>query len=121
MGVVLFFIFLCKHAIADIAIQSIRPPCDKSWFFNKGLQLHALDHSLLTLAILLFVVNPVTAFALAFFDYIAHVTIDWAKTNLLKQFGIPRHGPIYWNIQSLDQIMHYATYMAIVMYVVNHT
>ena len=117
MELVLFFLLLCKHAIADLAIQSLRPPCDKSSYLRKGLHLHAFDHSALTFLVLLFFVNPITALCIALFDYVVHLNIDCIKTNILKYFDIPRSGSKFWAIQAFDQIAHYATYFAIALYV----
>ena len=96
METVILFSLLCKHAVADLAVQSFRIPCTKRLYFNKGLHLHALDH------------------AFAVLDYVAHWHIDCFKSKLLWIFEIPRDGALFWRIQTCDQILHYATYALIV-------
>ena len=114
METVILFSLLCKHAVADLAVQSSRIPTTKRLYFNKGLHLHALDHAVLTLLVLLFFINPWLAVAFAVLDYVAHWHIDCLKSKLLWTFGIPRDGSVFWCIQTCDQISHYATYALIV-------
>lgn len=118
MEVYLLFSLLCKHAIADLAIQSARKPIDKSQYFSKGLHLHALDHGILTFIVLIFFINPIYALLWGVVDYIVHGIIDYAKTNFLKLFNIPREGELFWSIQTIDQLLHYTTYFAITLLVV---
>ena len=106
METVILFSLLCKHAVADLAVQSLRIP---------GLHIHALDHAVLTLLVLLvFSINPWLALAFAVLDYVAHWHIDCFKSKLLWIFEIPRDGALFWRIQTCDQILHYATYALIV-------
>ena len=86
---IILFALLCKHAVADLAIQSFRVPSTKRLWLNKGLHLHSLDHAVLTFLVLLFWVNPWLALGYALIDYIAYWHIDWAKPNVLWKFGIP--------------------------------
>ena len=115
METVILFSLLCKHAVADLAVQSLRIPSNKRLYFNKGLHIHALDHAVLTLLVLLvFSINPWLALAFAVLDYVAHWHIDCFKSKLLWIFEIPRDGALFWRIQTCDQILHYATYALIV-------
>ena len=114
METVILFSLLCKHAVADLAVQSLRIPSNKRLYFNKGLHIHALDHAVLTLLVLVFFINPWLALAFAVLDYVAHWHIDCLKSKLLWTFGIPRDGSVFWCIQTCDQISHYATYALIV-------
>ena len=111
----ILFLLVCKHAIADLAVQSLRKPSKKRLYLNKGLHIHSLDHSVLTFAVLVFFVNPFFALLLAFIDYVAHWHIDWVKSNILWVFGIPRDGGAFWRLQTFDQIFHFATYAFIII------
>ncbi len=110
----ILFLLVCKHAVADLAVQSFRKPSKKRLYLNKGLHIHAVDHSVLTFAVLVFFVNPMAAIAYAIIDYIAHWHIDWIKSNILWLFGISREGKGFWRLQTFDQIFHFATYAFIV-------
>ena len=111
---VTLFLLMCKHSVADLALQSLRKPTTKRLYFNKGLHIHALDHAALTLVVLVFFINPWLALAFAVLDYVAHWHIDCFKSKLLWIFEIPRDGALFWRIQTCDQILHYATYALIV-------
>jgi len=113
-SLLILFVLMCKHAVADLAIQSFRKPSTKRLYFNKGLHVHSLDHGILTFAVLLFWISPLSALCYAIFDYVAHWHIDWTKSNILHKFKIKRLTPAFWRLQTLDQIGHYATYAFIV-------
>ena len=115
---IILFALMCKHAVADLAIQSFRSPSKKRLWLNKGLHLHAVDHAVLTFIVLLFWVNPWLALGYALIDYVAHWHIDWLKSNILWIFGIPREGKGFWRLQTVDQILNYSTYMFIVSLIV---
>ena len=53
----ILFLLVCKHAVADLAVQSFRKPSKKRLYLNKGLHIHAVDHSVLTFAVLVFFDN----------------------------------------------------------------
>jgi len=111
---VILFMLMCKHPVADLAVQSLRDPTTKRLYLNKGLHVHSFDHAVLTLFVLVFFINPWLALASAILDYVAHWHIDWFKSKMLWVFDIPREGPVFWWIQTCDQISHYATYALIV-------
>jgi hypothetical protein len=110
----ILFLLVCKHACADLGIQSFRTPSKKHLYWNTGLHTHALDHAVLTFVVLAIFVNPWFALVLALLDYVAHWHIDFTKSNLLIIFGIPRDKPVFWRIQTFDQIFHFCTYAYIV-------
>ena len=112
-SLLILFVLMCKHAVADLAIQSFRKPSGKRQYFNKGLHLHSLDHGFLTFIVLLFWVSPLSALCYAIFDYVAHWHIDWTKANFNHKFNIKRLTPVFWRVQTFDQIAHYSTYMFI--------
>jgi hypothetical protein len=116
MGVetIILFLLMCKHTLADLAMQQIRKPATKRLYLNKGLHVHALDHAVLTLVVLVFFINPWLALVFAVLDYVTHWHIDWFKSKMLWIFEIPREGSLFWCIQTCDQLCHYATYALIV-------
>ena len=115
---IILFALMCKHAVADLAIQSFRLPSTKRLWLNKGLHLHAMDHGILTFLVLLIWINPLVALGCALVDYFFHWQIDFTKSNIIYKFNIERLGPSFWRLQTLDQILHYATYLFIVYLIV---
>ena len=87
-SLLILFVLMCKHAVADLAIQSFRKPTTKRLYFNKGLHWHSLDHGILTFIVLLFWVSPISALGYAMLDYVAHWHIDWTKSNINHKFNI---------------------------------
>lgn len=115
----LLILLMIKHAVADLLLQTIRPPADKTDYFNRGLHWHSFDHSILTLIVLIHFVDWDIAIALALADYIIHLHIDFIKSTICARINITRQDVNYWRIQTLDQIAHYLTYYGIV-YVVQY-
>ena len=111
---IILFALMCKHAVADLAIQSFRVPSKKRLWLNRGLHLHAMDHAVLTFLVLLFFVNPWLALGFALIDYVAHWHIDWSKTVFYTKFNWQGTEKRFWRLQSLDQMLHYATAFLIV-------
>lgn len=117
--VLVLILLMIKHAIADLLLQTLRPPCDKTDYIGKGLHWHAFDHSILTLLVLIHFVGWDMAIVLAVVDYIIHMHIDFIKSTICKRINIIRQDVAYWRIQTLDQIAHYLTYYGIVYYIYN--
>lgn len=117
---VLLLLLMIKHSIADLAIQSMRTPSNKSNIINPGLHLHAADHGILTFLVLIFFTQLHIALFFGIMDYIIHVLVDHIKSRILVRYNIPRQGSKYWSIQSVDQISHYLTYGLIVYLFANY-
>ena len=115
----LIILLMIKHAVADLYIQTVRPPCDKTDYLSKGLHWHAFDHGILTLLVLIHFVEWDMAIALAVADYFIHLHIDFFKSTICKRINISRQDTTYWKIQTFDQIAHYLTYYGIVYYISN--
>lgn len=108
---VLYGLFI-KHAIADLAIQSLRTPGDKSNLRNPKGWLHAGDHSILTFIVVLVVTFDIeNAIIIGALDYVLHFIIDFYKTKLVKRYNLTSDQKQYWAVQALDQILHYTCYL----------
>ena len=112
----LYFLFALyiKHAFADMFTQTyIKQPFTKLKYFDNGHR-HYLHHGLSNFAVCLFFVSPTWAIIYSVFDYIAHWHIDWGKTVFYTKFDWKRTEKRFWRLQSLDQMLHYATAFLIV-------
>jgi len=112
---VVLFLLMLKHSVADLLFQAMRPMPNKSNYLDKGLWLHALDHGVLTFFVMLLFVDYKWALAMAVLDMLLHANIDWAKTTIAKAKNWKRDTTVFWKFQTLDQMLHYATYFLIVV------
>lgn len=112
----ILFALLMKHAVADLLIQSLRPPGDKSKIFSKTNFYHSADHGILTgIVLLAFLIPWELVIALAILDFVLHYLIDWSKTNFVKHMDWDRDGKAFWRVQAFDQMGHYLTYMLLIV------
>ena len=87
-GLIILYGLFVKHAIADLAMQSLRKtPGDKSDLKSPKGYIHAADHAALTfIVIALLTNNVVISISIALLDYVLHFTIDYFKTKIIKKF-----------------------------------
>ena len=108
---------LAKHALADLLIQSIRKPGDKTNFKDPKGYLHAMDHGILTsLAIFLLTTDLASAILLGLADAVLHYSIDFVKSNIVKRKKLTTDHGVFWAIQAVDQLAHYTCYVGIIIY-----
>ena len=111
---VLLFLLILKHSFADMFLQTFNKNIDKTRYFGRG-QIHYSQHSILTFFICLpFAHGFECAVLLAMFDHLAHWHIDYWKSTCVKMLKIPRLSFTFYRIQTVDQMLHFATYAAIV-------
>jgi len=115
---ILTFIFLlfAKHAVCDLAIQRLFPS-NKTQYFNKVAHLHYFHHGVGTFLVGL-IIDVRFAFAIAIIDYLAHWHIDYTKSLVRAEFGWKEKDLQFWLLQSLDQILHYLTYILLASYAI---
>ena len=114
--VLLLFWLAIKHGVCDLALQAIYcRPANKHIYFSPTAHLHALHHVLGTLVVLLFFTAPFMAVALSLMDYIIHFNIDHIKSRLVKKYNWTPSGKMYWIATTVDQNLHFATYLLIVL------
>jgi len=104
---------LVKHAIADLALQSrFNKPHygDKKNLTDKKLWLHCLDHAGLTAIVCLFFVGLIPALLVGLVDFVLHAVIDYVKRIYTLKQKIRQDSDKFWQIQSIDQIVHYSCY-----------
>lgn len=110
---VFLFLLIIKHAIADYFLQTYHRNIKKQRYFGNGHR-HYAEHAVCTfLVAILFMPLPFAVLA-SLLDYVLHWHIDYIKTRLVGILGWGRTEPRFWRLQTLDQILHFSTYMLIV-------
>jgi len=112
----LLFLLFCKHALCDLWLQSYHVHSHKHLYW--GGHRHYAEHGVGTLLVCVLFVDPASALAAALFDYVCHWHIDHSKTVWVRARGYSRSSPVFWRVQSLDQMLHYATYFVIAQFLV---
>ncbi len=111
----LLLALMMKHAVADLFVQSFRPPGNKGVLISKSNLLHSGDHSIGTFVVIaLFGYSFQVALLMAIVDLALHYIIDMSKTKFIRKMEWSRDGKLFWRLQALDQMLHYATYGLIV-------
>ena len=116
-SLVLLYCLLAKHAIADLLIQSIRKPGDKTNFKDPKGYLHALDHGILTALVVYFLTYNVSdAIIVGVADTLLHYIIDYIKSTISKRNKLTTDHKMFWVLQAVDQLAHYTCYFGIAIY-----
>jgi hypothetical protein len=110
MTMIVLFLLQIKHWYVDFVMQTNDMVAGKAIYGNKLGILHSAEHAIATFFILLFFVDPITAMALALFDFVTHYHIDYVKMN----YGCRDiQDPKFWNHLGLDQMAHQIVYLII--------
>lgn len=117
-SLVLLYCLLAKHAIADLLIQSIRKPGDKTNFKDPKGYIHAADHGILTALVVYFLTFNITdAIVVGVADTFLHYIIDYIKSTICRHKKLTTNDKIFWALQAVDQLAHYTCYLGIVIYI----
>jgi|ERR1041384_7141728 hypothetical protein len=113
--ILLLTLLFIKHFVADFVYQPPYQFMNKGTYGHPGGIVHAGQHTILSLIILLFFVSPGIAFALALAEFLIHYHMDWFKMkyNKLKGWGANTHSQ-FWTLLGLDQLVHSLTYVGMV-------
>ena len=116
-GLIILYGLFVKHAIADLAMQSLRKtPGDKSDLTSPKGYIHAADHAGLTFIVIALLTNNASmSISIALLDYVLHFTIDYFKTKIIKKFKWTSADNSYWITQAIDQILHYTCYLSYIL------
>ena len=111
--VILFTLFVVKHFIADFILQTDVMVQEKGTYGAPGGLHHACWHGILTAFILYPIIgNVMVVLQIGFIDALIHYHIDWAKTNISKQYT-PENKE-FWFWLGVDQMLHYLTYVGLI-------
>jgi hypothetical protein len=106
----IFVLLQVKHWYVDFVMQTPEMVAGKAIYGNPYGIIHSLQHAAFTLAILILVVNPFLAVAMAALDFLTHYHIDWVKMNYGNR---DIQNPKFWNHLGLDQMAHQIVYLII--------
>lgn len=108
----LMSLLILKHFVADFLFQPPYMYLNKGTYGHLGGISHVLVHNVCSGIIMIFFVEPITAFGLCLAEAIIHYHIDWAKMNINRMTG---WGPLtsenFWRLLGVDQSLHYMTYV----------
>lgn len=125
MSLELFLVvcFLVKHFICDFPLQAFPYMyTNKGTYGHWGGILHAGIHAYATYFLLVFTCNIelYEVILLAMVDGVVHYHIDWAKMNIGKHYNLkPTNSETFWVLLGLDQLLHYLTYISIILFVIS--
>lgn len=118
MNLILFYMLVCKHAVADLWLQSrLNGKGEKTDLRSMRLWQHCIDHTILTFVVALLFTGIVPALLIAVFDFVTHFAIDYGKAWLQKRKGVKYGTQRYWKWATFDQIAHFTVYLIIVLFV----
>lgn len=113
-AIALMLLLAIKHAYADLNLQGRLPGDERAKFplvSEKNLR-HSLDHAVLGLLVTVWFAPLWLALALAVAEYVAHYSIDFAKSRVRFAMGWTTRDRAFWRLQGYDQMAHMATYGA---------
>tara|TARA_Y100000114_G_scaffold87155_1_gene80618 strand:- start:6614 stop:6982 length:369 start_codon:yes stop_codon:yes gene_type:complete len=116
----LSFLLLVKHAIADLGLQGYIKGT-KQLYLSRKLFIHTAHHGIGTFLICAFFVDLKFALLLGILDMFLHWQIDFCKTRFVIAYKLNNTQRVFWWVQAVDQILHYSTYFLIVALIFSWT
>lgn len=117
----LIILLLIKHAIVDVGIQRHLGWMGKQRYLSKPAQKHYVGHGVGTFLVLIIPAGVTIALIAAVFDWLCHWHIDHTKAVINSRYEFDASCTEFWWLLTVDQILHYLTYAAIVFYIVQLT
>lgn len=114
MDLIYFFFLLVKHAIIDVGVQKHLGWMGKEHYWRKQPHLHYAGHGIGTMLVLL-PTGIVPAIIAGVLDWWCHWQIDFSKAKLNNVLKIDQSSNTYWWLLTIDQLLHYTTYLVIVV------
>lgn len=120
-GLLLLALLQVKHFICDFVVQTPYQLRNKGIYGHPGGLLHAGLHTATTAVVLGIVCAwlPLRAglvVALLVAEFVLHYHIDWTKEQVIRPY-VQAQGLPYWSIFGFDQLLHQATYVAMLYFV----
>ena len=108
-------LFQLKHFVCDFALQTPRQIKAKGNYGRlPGLE-HAGLHALASLPALLVLTQSAAVIAAVIVgEFVVHYHVDFSKARIDKWWNFSSQSTAYWIVFGFDQLMHQATYLAIV-------
>jgi len=111
-----FCLLQIKHFLADFVFQTPRMMYEKGTYGAAHGVYHSLCHSAGTLLAFVWL-HPIIGLVTAFFDFLLHYHIDWAKSNINKKYKYTQDNPKFWMWFGLDQLAHQFTYIVLIWWI----
>jgi len=116
-------VLVVKHFLVDFLAQTPYMYKNKGTYGHFGGILHALMHGIISLRALCplaAMLNPTCGYArilaCCLDEIIIHYHIDFFKVKVCKKYELtPVNSEVYWYILGLDQLLHYTTYILMVL------
>lgn len=110
----LLLLLFTKHLIFDFLYQPPYQWKNKGTYGHLGGIVHAGQHFIATLLILLTFAPPVLSLTLGVVEFVIHYHMDWFKMwyNKQKGWACNTH-PEFWYLTGVDQWVHSLTYLLI--------
>jgi hypothetical protein len=112
---------ILKHFIVDFILQTPYQYENKGTYMHPGGVLHAALHGtfsfVLLLPIILTSTSITTLLIVSIIDAILHYHIDYGKMTLNKALNLTPKDQLFWTIMGFDQLLHYLTYVGMVLFI----
>jgi hypothetical protein len=110
--------FQVKHLVCDFIIQTRYQVDNKGFYGRIGGLIHAGWHVLFSLPVLLLVTLDARLIAgLLLGEFLVHYHTDWTKARIQRVYGWTTTDGIYWAAFGVDQFIHQATYIVMLVVV----
>ena len=108
-------LFQLKHFICDFALQTERHARLKGIYGHPAGLEHAGIHVAGTIPCLWLVgATPLAIGLIAAAEFVIHYHVDWLKEQIVQGAGWTTAHKGFWVAIGVDQLVHHATYLAIV-------
>ena len=104
-----------KHFVVDFVIQRPRHFLNKGIYGHWGGIEHALQHGVLTWAVLFLFTDARFALTMGIFDSLIHYHVDWFKMRFGEKDNTKN---AYWIWFGVDQLMHQLTYITVIYFMI---
>jgi len=116
MELLILFLLLTKHTIADYFLQYSWMIKDKGSYGKWGGIAHAGLHGLFTLFVLTTCgTGLLLSLLMGLLDSFIHYHVDYVKSNFWKEKKLTSADQLYWITHGIDQFAHVLTYFLIVI------
>jgi hypothetical protein len=108
-------LFQLKHFACDFALQTPRQIRAKGNYGQLAGLEHAGLHAIASLPALLVLTQSAALIVIAIVgEFLVHYHVDFSKARIDKWAGFSSQSTAYWIVFGFDQLVHQATYLALV-------
>jgi len=111
-----FVVLQVKHFLADFVLQTPRMIYEKGIYGAVHGIYHSLWHSAGTLLAFVWL-HPIVGLVTAFFDFLLHYHIDWAKNRINTHAKLSLQDRAFWVWFGADQLAHQLTYIVLIWWI----